>query len=98
MQDKNKLGLACIISILITMIFSTWFIFNMLTFKGLFFTENLYQTGLIILCICFIITVVLLRRFSVEIRYEIDTQKEKEKNIHDIYLYNQLLDPPSTNN
>jgi len=92
MQDKNKLGIACIISILITIIFSTWFIFNIIT------TENLYQIGLIILCICFITTVVLLRRFSVEIRYEIDTQKEKEKNIHDIYLYNQLLDPPSTNN
>jgi len=92
MQDKNKLGIACIISILVTSIFSTWFIFNMIT------AENLYQIGLIILCICFIITVVLLRRFSVEIRYEIDTQKEKEKNIHDIYLYNQLLDPPSANN
>ena len=92
MQDKNKLGIACIISILVTSIFSTWFIFNMIT------TENLYQIGLIILCICFIITVVLLRKFLVEIRYEIDTQKEKEKNIRDIYLYNQLLDPPSTNN
>ena len=92
MQDKNKLGIACIISMLVTIIFSTWFILNIIT------TENLYQIGLIILCICFIITVVLLRRFSVEIRYEIDTQKEKEKNIHDIYLYNQLLDPPSTNN
>ena len=92
MQDKNKLGIACIISILITIIFSTWFIFNIIT------TENLYQIGLIILCICFTITVVLLRRFSVEIRYEIDSQKEKQKSIHDIYLYNQLLDPPSTNN
>ena len=92
MQDKNKLGIACIISMLVTIIFSAWFIFNIIT------TENLYQIGLIILCICFIITVVLLRKFLVEIRYEIDTQKEKEKNIHDIYLYNQLLDPPSTNN
>jgi len=92
MQDKNKLGIACIISMLVTIIFSTWLIFNIIT------TENLNQIGLVVTCICFILTVVLLRKFSVETRYEIDTQKEKEKNIHDIYLYNQLLDPPSTNN
>jgi len=92
MQEKNKLGLACVISIISTLLFSVWLIVSFIL------TGIVNQIVLIVTFISFIVTLFLLRKSIVEIRYEINNRKEKEKNIHDIYLYNQLLDPPSTNN
>jgi hypothetical protein len=43
-------------------------------------------------------SIFLLKKILVEIRYDIDSRKEKEKNVRDIYMYDQLLDPPTTNN
>ena len=92
MQEKNKLGLACVISIINTLLFSVCLIVSFIL------TGIVNQIVLIVTFISSIVTLFLLRKSIVEIRYEINNRKEKEKNIHDIYLYNQLLDPPSTNN
>ena len=97
MKEQNKLSLAFIVTMLSTVIISSWFILNIINDATLLFSENVYQLVLIIICVCFILSIVLLKKFLVEIRYEIESYKEKERNIRDIYLYNQLLDPPNTN-
>jgi len=98
MKEQKRLSLAFIIILLSTIICSSWLIFNIITDISLLLTENKFQIILVIICICFILSIFLLKKILVEIRYETDKNKENERNIRDVYLYNQLLDPPSTNN
>ena len=98
MNEQNPLCLAFIISILSTLVISTWFIYNIIGDISLFFSHTIYQMLLIIICVCFVLSAIFFRKLLTEVRYEVDNRKEKERNIRDIYLYNQLLDPPSTNN
>ena len=64
----------------------------------LIITENLYQFILTMSCLSFIVTVVSLHRLLFDLQYKINEVKDKEKNVRDIYQYDQLLDPPSMNN
>jgi len=98
MKDQKYLVLACLISIIITIILLFCFIFNVFPDINLIFTKTNFQILLILILLFSILSAFFLKKILVEIRYELDEQKQKEKNIHDIYLYNQLLDPPSNNN
>jgi len=98
MKEQNKLGLAFTISTIFTFIVSYWFVSSILTDFNLLFSENIYKIIGIFLILSFIFSMYLLKKFLIELRYEIDSFREKEKNIRDIYMYNQLLDPPTTNN
>ena len=98
MKEQNILSLAFIVTVLSTVIISSWFILNIINDLTLLFSENMYKLLLIAVFVCFILSIVLLKKLLIEIRYKIDSYKEKERNIRDIYLYNQLLDPPNTNN
>ena len=98
MKEQNLLSLAFIITMLSTGLISSWFIINIINDVNLLFSEIMYQLVLIVICICFMLSIIFFRKLLVEIRYEIDSHNEKEKNVRDIYLYNQLLDPPTTNN
>lgn len=98
MKERNKLSATFILTILLTILLASWLICNIINDISLLFSDNIYLAVLVAICFCLIISIVLLRSFLVEVRYDIDEQKSKKKNIRDVYLYNQLLDPPSTNN
>lgn len=98
MKEQNILSLAFIVAMLSTVLISSWFILNIINDLTLLFSENMYKLLLIAVFVCFILSIVLLKKLLIEIRYKIDSYRAKERNIRDIYLYNQLLDPPNTNN
>lgn len=98
MKEQNKLGLAFTISTIFTIIVAYWFISSILNDFNLLLSNNICKLIGVFVFLCFIFSMYLLKKLLVELRYEIDSHKEKERNVRDIYLYNQLLDPPTTNN
>ena len=94
MKEKRILALAFIFPFLIAVISMLFVIFNI----NLALSEAIYQLVLMVALLSFFIAIVFLRRFLVEIRYDIDERKDNEKNVRDCYLYHQLLNPPELNN
>jgi len=71
---------------------------TILLFTLIFISDNYFQISTIFMVICLTISIVYLRKHLIEIQYVLKSDKEKQKNIRDIYLYHQLLDPPKNNN
>lgn len=94
MKEKRILALAFIFPLLIAIMSILFVMFNI----NLVLLETIYQLVLMVALLSFFIAIVFLRRFLVEIRYDLDERKGKEKNVRDCYLYHQLLNPPELNN
>ncbi len=94
MKEKRILALAFIFPLLIAIMSILFVMFNI----NLVLLEIIYQLVLMVALLSFFIAIVFLRRFLVEIRYDLDERKGKEKNVRDCYLYHQLLNPPELNN
>jgi archaellum biogenesis protein FlaJ (TadC family) len=91
---EEKKNLVFIFSFSITIISLLFIIFNI----NLVFSETVYLLVLMVALLNFIIAIVYLRRLLVEIKYDNDERKEKEKNVRDCYQYYQLLNPSEINN
>jgi hypothetical protein len=97
MTGRRTLVIVFLFSLSSVVLSVSWFIFNRVDID-LIITENLYQFILTMSCLSFIVTVVSLHRLLFDLQYKINEVKDKEKNIRDIYQYDQLLNPPSMNN
>jgi hypothetical protein len=72
----------------------SWVVFSIINRANLLFTEPVYQFVFIILCLSFVLAVFSIRESLNDTKYKIKDMKNKEKNVKDMYRYNQLLDPP----
>ncbi len=97
MTGRRTLVIVFLFSLSSVVLSVSWFIFNRVDID-LIITENLYQFILTMSCLSFIVTVVSLHRLLFDLQYKINEVKDKEKNVRDIYQYDQLLNPPSMNN
>jgi len=71
-------------------------IFNLFNID-LLFTEIVYQFVLILSCLSLFASIISIREILVDVKLKIVEENEKERNIKDVYRYQQLLDPPDTN-
>jgi len=94
MKEKRIFALIFIICSIIAIISILIICIN----SKLFFSEVIYQLLLVIILLNIFLARLYLCRLLVEIRYDIDETKGKEKNVRDCYLYHQLLNPPEVNN
>lgn len=97
MTGRRTLVIVFLFSLSSVVLSVSWLIFNRVD-MGSILTENLYQFVLTMSCLSFVVTVVSLYRLLFDLRYKINEVKDKEKNVRDIYQYDQLLDPPIMNN
>jgi len=97
MTGKRTLVIVFLFSLSSVVLSVSWFIFNRVDID-LILTENPYQFVLTMSCLSFVVTVVSLHRLLFDLQYKINEVKDKEKNVRDIYQYDQLLDPPIMNN
>ena len=97
MTGRRTLIIVFLFSLSSVLLSISWFIFNRVDI-GLILTDNLYQFVLTMSCLSFAVTVVSLCRLLFDLQHKIDEVKDKEKNVRDIYQYDQLLNPPIMNN
>lgn len=97
MTDRRTLVIVFLFSLSSVVLSVSWFILNRVDI-GSILTENPYQFVLIMLCLSFVVTVISLHRLLSDLQHKINEVKDKEKNVKDIYQYDQLLSPPIMNN
>ena len=73
-----------------------WIIFNILNL-GLLFREFTFQFVFILSCLSFLVSVISIKDLISDVNDILKEEKNKQKNVKDVYTYNQLLDPPDTN-
>ena len=73
-----------------------WIIFNIFN-SSLLFTEFTFQFVFILSCLCFFVSVISIKELISDVKNILKEEKIKQKNVKDVYMYNQLLDPPDTN-
>ena len=98
MTDKKTLAKVFTFSLLLAVLFMSWFVFNMVVDIDLVFRKLSCQFALVLAFLSFFISIVFLRKLLVSTRRDINGRNEKEKNIRDFHQYKMLLDPPTMNN
>jgi hypothetical protein len=73
-----------------------WIIFNIINFY-LLLTEFTFQFVFILACLSFFISMLSINVLLTKVKFIMNLENEKQRNIRDVYRYEQLLDPPDTN-
>ena len=96
MASRKAVAALFIIFLSLVILFLPWSIFCIVGKATLIFSKSITYFIFLIGCLSFAIMLWTLRILMVDIRYEINAAKEKEKNVKACYQYNQLLNPPDT--
>jgi len=98
MNNRRILLLIFIFSFLFGIMEIAWFFYNFNKNMSLIFTESIIQFVLAGLCLSFFVAFLALYKYFNDEQIENVKPKDIEKNIKDIYQYEQLLNPPDVNN
>lgn len=90
---------------MLTMVFALWVLLIVMSTSWLLyiFTNNIrhaFDQPLMILVLflailSFTLSMFFITQMLVDVRYEIKREREKQRNVKDIYRYNQTVEPPS---
>jgi len=94
MKGRKTRGILFFFCIILATLSGSWIFISILDGMKLFFTEFVYQFVFIMSCLSFFISVVSTHQILASVKEKIEDVKNKEKNVKDMYRYNQLLDPP----
>ncbi|MCK4366067.1 MAG: hypothetical protein KAW45_08445 [Thermoplasmatales archaeon] len=94
MKGRNFQGILFIIWLIIATLSAIWILFSIILDVNLILTETVYQFVLLISCLSLIIATISIHEMLTNAKNKIIDQKIKEKNVRDVYRYQQLLDPP----
>ena len=81
--------------VLVVFMSVSWLFFLLINNIHLIFEQAIFLFVLVIAFIGFSLSMFFVFQIISDVRIEIRKEKEKLKNIRDVYEYNQLLDPPS---
>ena len=96
MKGRNFQGILFIIWLIIATLSAIWILFSIILDVNLILTETVYQFVLLISCLSLIIATISIHEMLTNAKNKIIDQKIKEKNVRDVYRYQQLLGPPDT--
>ena len=94
MKGRNFQGILFIIWLIIATLSAIWILFSITLDVNLILTETVYQFVLLISCLSLIIATISIHEMLTNAKNKIIDQKIKEKNVRDVYRYQQLLNPP----
>ena len=72
-----------------------WIIFNIFNLN-LILTQYPFQFVFILSCLSFIVSILSIRKLLAEVKNILKEERVKERNVKDVYVYSQLLDPPDS--
>ena len=84
--------------VLIIILSAAWLIFLLINNVHLVYEQPPFLIVLIIAIAAFTLSFFFISQLIVDVRLEIQKEREKQRNIRDVYQYDQLLDPPSMYN
>ncbi len=84
--------------ILLILMSSLWLIHIFYSNIDLFSSNLLILFALVVAAISFTLSIYFISIILYDLRIEINKDREKQKNIDDIYGYNQVVEPPSMYN
>lgn len=94
-MSDYKTQLKTLVILIILTLFSSFYV--VLNFEYIF-SNVLVGFSLFCSVVSFVFFYIIFRRFVMEFRYDLDEKKQRERNIHDCYMYHMLLNPPEENN
>ena len=94
MKGRNFRGVLFIFWIILATLSAVWILFSVIFDVKLILTETVYQFVLLISCLSLIIATISIHEMLTNAKNKIIDQKIKEKNVRDVYRYQQLLNPP----
>ena len=94
MKGRNFQDILFIIWLIIATLSAIWVLFSIILDVNLILTETVYQFVLLISCLSLIIATISIHEMLTNAKNKIIDQKIKEKNVRDVYRYQQLLGPP----
>ena len=94
MKGRNFQDILFIIWLIIATLSAIWILFSIILDVNLILTETVYQFVLLISCLSLIIATISIHEMLTNAKNKIIDQKIKEKNVRDVYRYQQLLNPP----
>jgi len=72
-----------------------WIVFNIFNFNSLL-TKFTFQFVFILSCLSFFVSVISIKALFTEVKKILNEEKIKQRNVKDVYIYQQLLDPPDS--
>ena len=72
-----------------------WIIFNIININ-LLLTEYTFQFVFILACISFFVSILSINELLTKVKHIVNKENAKQRNVKDVYRYQQLLDPPDT--
>lgn len=84
--------------ILLIILSSSWLVFLFLNNLHLATTNFQYGLILVIALFSFFLSMYFIMQILYDVRVELKKEREKQRNIRDMYKYDQLLEPPSIYN
>lgn len=95
MKKVKMLTMVFIFWVLLIVMSVSWLIFLFVNNFYLIFQDISFSLVLVLASVSFFLSMFFVYQIVVDVLVEIKKAKENEKNIKDIYDYNQVLDPPS---
>jgi len=93
MKGKRTQKVLFIFWTILTILTVFWIIFNIFNIS-LLLTESVYQFVFVLSCLCLFASIISVREILADAKLKIIEENEKQRNIRDVYRYQQLLDPP----
>ena len=72
-----------------------WIFFNIFN-VNLILTKSTFQFVFILSCLSFFVSILSIRKLLAEVKNMLKEEKIKQRNVKDVYMYQQLLDPTDT--
>jgi len=72
-----------------------WIIFNIFNLN-LIITKSNFQFVFILSCLSFFVSILSIRKLITDVKNILKEEKIKQRNVKDVYMYSQLLDPPDS--
>ncbi len=84
--------------ILLIIMSVSWLAFIFVNNFDLIFTNTLVLFAVIVACFSFVTSIFFISKIIVDLIKELRIEREKQKNVNDVYKYNQVVEPPSIYN
>ena len=94
MKEKRTKGVLFIFWLILAILSASWIIFAIYNYLHLIITLSILQFVFILSYISLIISIVAITEILTNGNNKLNKRQQREKNINEIYQYQQLLDPP----
>ena len=95
MKGKRTKKVLFIFWTILAILSIVWIVFNILN-VNLILTKFTFQFVFVLSCLSFFVSMISIKELFAEVKKILNEEKIKQRNVKDVYLYQQLLEPPDS--